>query len=171
AVGIRVGACGPAGPAEALAALGREEFDLATEPPLRVAVFPLGEDEHVLGLVLHHIACDGGSWAPLLGDLARAYAARRAGGAPQWPDLPVQYADYALWQRELLGSADDPGSVIAEELGFWREELAGIPGELALPFDRPRPAVASYAGGAVPLALDAELHARLAGLAAERGCT
>ncbi|WP_052707518.1 amino acid adenylation domain-containing protein [Streptomyces rubellomurinus] len=171
AVGIRVGACGPAGPAEALAALGREEFDLATEPPLRVAVFPLGEDEHVLGLVLHHIACDGGSWAPLLGDLARAYAARRAGGAPQWPDLPVQYADYALWQRELLGSADDPGSVIAEELGFWREELAGIPGELALPFDRPRPAVASYAGGAVPLALDAELHARLVGLAAERGCT
>ena len=173
-VELRVTVCGPAGPAgpaEALEAMGRQEFDLATRTPLRVALFAVDDEEHVLGLVLHHIACDGASWGPLLEDLAQAYEARCAGGAPQWPQLPVQYAHYAVWQRELLGSADDPDSVVAQELAFWREALAGIPGELALPYDRARPAVASYAGDAVPVTLDAALHGRLLELARACGCT
>ncbi|MEC4019668.1 amino acid adenylation domain-containing protein [Streptomyces sp. H27-D2] len=170
-VEICVTACGPAGPAGALETMGRQEFDLATQPPLRVAAFAVGDEEHVLGLVLHHIACDGWSMEPLLRDLAAAYGARCAGRAPEWPALPVQYADYAVWQRELLGSPDDPESVIAGEVGFWREVLAGVPGELVLPFDRARPAVASYAGGAVPVTLDAALHGRLLELARRCGCT
>ncbi|MFD0381673.1 condensation domain-containing protein [Streptomyces stramineus] len=146
-------------------------FDLAVELPVRAELFALSADEHVLSLVIHHIACDGWSWAPLLGDLSQAYEARRTGTAPPWEPLPVRYVDYTLWQRELLGAEDDPDSLLAQQLGFWREELAGIPAELSLPFDRPRPAVASYAGGSVPVELDTALHARLAELAQANGCT
>ncbi|MCQ8773511.1 amino acid adenylation domain-containing protein [Streptomyces telluris] len=155
----------------ALERLANEEFDLAHRPPVRATLLALGEDEHVLALVVHHIALDGWSWRPLFDDLARAYAARRSGDGPRWEPLPVQYADYTLWQRELLGEESDPGSVVARQLDFWRKELAGAPAELALPFDRPRPAAASHAGGSVPVELDAALHARLLELARSRGCT
>ncbi len=140
-------------------------FDLAARPPFRAKLFVLGPDEHVLMIVGHHIAGDGWSTGRLLRDVGLAYQARSKGRAPDWEPLPVQYVDYTLWQAELLGQADDPGSVLAGQLAFWAKELAGAPECLSLPTDRPRPPVATYRGDAVPFATSAELHARLIALA------
>ncbi|MER5865036.1 condensation domain-containing protein [Kitasatospora sp. NPDC002040] len=152
-----------------LAAAAGQGFDLAAELPLRAWLFELGPEDRVLLLVMHHIAVDGWSLAPLCRDLSVAYGARVAGLAPVWAPLPAQYADYAVWQRELLGDDCDEGSVASAQSRYWREALAGIPEELALPFDRPRPVVNSYRGDRVPVVLDAELHRSLAGLARQTG--
>ncbi|MCP9948753.1 amino acid adenylation domain-containing protein [Actinomadura madurae] len=122
-------------------------------------------------LVLHHIAADGWSMAPLAGDVILAYAARAEGRAPQWAPLPVQYADYTLWQQELFGSEDDPDSLISKQIAYWRNALDGLPEELALPADRPRPAEASYRGATHAFELDADLHAGLLALARESGAS
>ena len=106
---------------EALAAAAQQGFDLAREPPLRVQLFALGANEHVLLLLLHHIAGDGWSLAPLAHDLGRAYAARRRGMAPDLAALPVQYADYTLWQHEVLGAEENKESAIARQLAFWTD--------------------------------------------------
>ncbi len=151
--------------ADATAAAADHVFDLATEIPLRVTLFEVSPSEHVLLLLFHHIAVDGWSMTPLLRDLGVAYQARINGEAPHWTRLPVQYADYALWQRELLAARDDPESVASRQSGFWRSALAGMPQELNLPVDRPRPAVASAAGGWVPFELDPAVHAALAAVA------
>ncbi|MER7548310.1 amino acid adenylation domain-containing protein, partial [Spirillospora sp. NPDC127506] len=155
----------------ALAAEAGRGFDLSVEPPLRARLFALGGDAHVLMLVLHHIAADGWSMAPLARDVLLAYAARAEGRAPQWAPLPVQYADYTLWQRELFGSEDDPESLISRQIAYWKDALAGLPEELALPTDRPRPAEASYRGGTHAFELDAGLHAGLLALARESGAS
>ena len=146
-------------------------FDLGGRPPFRATLFVVGTDEHVLMIVGHHIVGDGWSTGRLLRDIGRAYQARSAGQAPDWEPLPVQYADYTLWQAELLGRADDPGSVLARQLAFWVKELAGAPECLPLPTDRPRPPFASHRGDVVPLTMDADLHAGLAELARTSGAT
>ncbi|MEN3586758.1 condensation domain-containing protein, partial [Streptomyces sp. ZYX-F-203] len=154
-----------------LAGTATHAFDLAAELPFRATLFELSGEECVLVLVLHHIAGDGWSMAPLARDLGTAYAARCEGRAPDWQPLPVQYADYALWQRRLLGDETDPDSLAARQLTHWQNSLAGLPQELELPTDRPRPAVASHRADAVETTIPAELHARLAQLARESGAT
>ncbi|MFB7620969.1 condensation domain-containing protein, partial [Kitasatospora sp. NPDC056181] len=157
--------------AGAVAEAGRHAFDLGTEIPLRAWLFGSAPGEHLLVLVVHHIAWDGSSAAPLARDLSVAYTARAAGRSPDWEPLPVQYADYALWQRELLGDRDDPQSLLARQTEHWRAVLAGAPEELELPADHPRPAVASHRAHQVALDLPADLHAKLLGVAREHGAT
>lgn len=127
-----------------LRAAAAEPFDLRTEIPLRAKVLRLGPQEHVLLVVVHHISCDGLSWAPLCRDLARAYEARRLGRAPGWEPLSVQFADFTRWQQAALGAADDPASRLGQSLAYWREQLAGLPEEVALPRDHTRPAVPQH---------------------------
>ncbi|MGH3854044.1 MAG: amino acid adenylation domain-containing protein, partial [Pseudonocardiaceae bacterium] len=146
-------------------------FDLTVEIPFRATLFALSPAEHVLLLVLHHIACDGSSFAPLARDLEAAYRARLVGRAPELVPLPVQYRDYALWQRELLGDENDETSVISRQLTFWLRELANLPEELTLPVDRQRPALPSYRGGVVSLDIGTEEHRCLLAVAKEHGVT
>ncbi|QTD96745.1 Tyrocidine synthase 3 [Streptomyces cyanogenus] len=150
-------------------------FDLDGEPPVRARLFvpnaSAAADGPVLMLLMHHIVADGASRAPLMRDLARAYEARLAGAAPDWQPLPVQYADYALWQQELLGRTDDPDSLVSQQLAYWKNALDGIPAQLELPTDRPRPTVAGYRGEVLPFTLDAELHAGLGTVAAQSQST
>lgn len=140
-------------------------FDLGTETPFQATLFAVAEDEHVILVVLHHIAADYLSLVPFQRDLALAYAARAAGTAPAWTELPVQYADYTLWQLEALGEVEDPDSVLAGEARYWADALAGIPLELDLPADRDRPAVPTHQGVRIPFEIDSAVHGVLAGLA------
>ncbi|MFF7983320.1 amino acid adenylation domain-containing protein [Streptomyces sp. NPDC007901] len=149
----------------------RRPFDLAADLPLRAVLFRTGAEESVLLMVLHHIAADGWSLTVLFQDLAEAYAARLRGAASDREPPAVQYADFALWQRELLGDPADPGSLAARQTAFWTEYLAGAPDELDLPADRPRPHETEFRGGIVPLTIDTALHARLAELARASACT
>ncbi|WP_374106469.1 condensation domain-containing protein, partial [Streptomyces sp. TRM70350] len=120
---------------------------MAVEIPVRGELFVLGEGRCVLVLTLHHIAGDGWSLAPLARDLVAAYGARVEGRVPRWESLPVQYADYAVWQRRVLGEESDAGSEMARQVAYWRQRLAGLPDQLQIPADRPRPAVFSHRGG------------------------
>src|SRR5262249_912201 len=153
---------------EDLAAAAGQGFDLSWEIPLRAHLFELGESEHVLLLVVHHIAGDGWSLGPLARDLAWAYAARREGKSPEWAELPVQYADYTLWQYEVMGNESDLESPIARQLAYWKETLQGLPEQLNLPTDRLRPNVSSYSGEGIPVQLKTPLHKRLVRLAQDR---
>ncbi|WP_158881408.1 non-ribosomal peptide synthetase [Amycolatopsis anabasis] len=148
-----------------------QAFALDREPPFAPRLFTLDDRTQVLSLLTHHIASDGWSGERLLADLTTAYAARERGRRPDWTPLPVQYADYALWQRDLLGNEADPRSLLATQLAHWTERLAELPDELTLPADRPRPATPTFDGDAVAFTLPAEAHAALAALARDTGAT
>ncbi|MER6156419.1 amino acid adenylation domain-containing protein [Streptomyces sp. NPDC001868] len=154
---------------ELLAEAGAYGFELDRELPLRVHVFRTGEEEWTVLVLMHHIAGDEWSEGPFNRDLALAYSARTAGLAPEWEPLPVQYADYTLWQRDVLGDEKDEDSLAARQLAYWKQALAGLPEELALPVDRARPLESTYRGGSADLSLDAELAAGLHGLARDNG--
>ncbi|MGK8469189.1 amino acid adenylation domain-containing protein [Nocardia cyriacigeorgica] len=144
-----------------LVELASMAFDVTSEVPLHARLFEINETEYVLGMVVHHISADGWSMGPLARDVMVAYAARTSWEAPAWSALPVQYADYALWQREVLGSEDDPNSLISNQIRYWSRELADLPDELVLPSDRPRPAAASYRGGTYPFVISGETQRAL----------
>ncbi|HLM54816.1 MAG TPA: amino acid adenylation domain-containing protein [Pyrinomonadaceae bacterium] len=144
----------------------RRPFDLARGPLLRASLLRLGEREHTLLLVMHHIVSDGWSMGVLVRELSTLYAAFKQGTQPELPELPVQYADYAVWQREYL-----TGEVLEEQLRYWREQLGGELPVLELPADRPRPAVRSYRGAEVPLGVDERVTEGLRALAREGGAT
>ncbi|WP_244168547.1 condensation domain-containing protein, partial [Mycobacterium malmoense] len=156
---------------EAIEAAASYPFDLAAEIPLRATLFRLADDEHVLVAVAHHIAADGWSLRPLAADLGVAYASRCAGEAPEWAELPVQYVDYTLWQRDQFGDLDDPHSAIAAQLAYWQDALSGMPERLELPTDRPYPPVADYRGARVAVEWPPELQVRVRELAGEHNAT
>ena len=152
-------------------ALAGYRFDLSAEIPIRVQIYSVGPEQHVVGIVVHHIAFDGWSLAPMVRDVAEAYRARRQGQAPGWAPLPVQYVDYTLWQREWLGAESDPDSVIAGQLAYWRQELADLPEVVSLPADRARPPVPSYRGDGVQVRIDPPVWAGVKALAAAHNAT
>ncbi|MBW5254950.1 hypothetical protein JGS39_39435, partial [Streptomyces sp. P01-B04] len=151
----------------ALKTAAARAFDLTGEIPLRATLFETAPDAYVLLVLIHHIAADEWSFGPLARDLATAYTARHAGAGTAWAPLPVQYADFTLWQREVLGSEDDPESSAARQIAYWQHALAGLPAELELPTDRPRPSVPSYQGGSVEFEVSQELHRRVEEVARE----
>ncbi|MGW5073598.1 non-ribosomal peptide synthase/polyketide synthase [Rhodococcus sp. NPDC004095] len=165
-----VPASGDAVAAEALAVIGTG-FDVTAGVPIRGRLLRVEDGEHVLLMAVHHIAADGFSVGPLARDVVIAYESHRHGAEPMWSPLAVQYADYTLWQRDLLGAEDDPQSRAAQEIEFWRGALAGLPDVHQLPTDRPRPAVWSGRGGRVEFPIDADLAARMREFAAARGVT
>ena len=141
-------------------------FDLERDPVLRAGLVRLAPDDHCLVVTLHHIATDGGSMAVFVRELCELYTAEVEGRAAALVPLAVQYADYAVWQREWLR-----GPVLDAQLDFWRGHLAGAPAALTLPTDRPRPMQPSFRGDRLPLELPARLMARLGALAAAAGTT
>ncbi|OMB90698.1 hypothetical protein A5746_21095 [Mycolicibacterium conceptionense] len=156
---------------EGIEAVARDTFDLSNEIPLRATLFQVSGDEHVLAAVVHHIAADGWSIAPLVADLQLAYTDRFAGHAPTWSPLPVQYVDYTLWQREYLGDLSDPGSRISGQVAYWEQALSGLPERVELPTDRPYPVEADHRGSSVTVSLPAELHKRIREVAREHNAT
>ncbi|MDS0134339.1 MULTISPECIES: non-ribosomal peptide synthetase [unclassified Amycolatopsis] len=149
-----------------LAAEAGRAFDLATDRPLRATLYRVGA-EHVLLLVLHHIAGDAWSVDVLARDLATAYDARVRGARPGWAELPAQYADYAVWQRELL----DDRQAADQQWEYWRDALAGLPDELRLPADLPRRGTTAFRGGSVGFEVPPTVHKALTALARRSGAS
>ncbi|HEV3049863.1 MAG TPA: amino acid adenylation domain-containing protein, partial [Longimicrobium sp.] len=141
-------------------------FDLAVGPLFRAALLRLADEEHVLLLCIHHIVSDGWSTGVLFRELSALYAADREGNDSPLAEPPVQYADFAVWQREQLR-----GEVLDRQIGFWKERLAGAPALLELPTDRPRPPVQSHRGARETFDLPRELLDRLQALGRSEGAT
>ncbi len=146
-------------------------FDVAREIPVRAELLQLAPGDFVFVLVAHHIAADGESMAPLARDMMVAYESRSRGAAPTWAALPVQYADFALWQREVVGSIDQVGSPAAKQLEFWRRNLSGLTAIGGLRADRQRPEHMSTKAGVAEFTVDAATSARLNEIAREHNAT
>jgi amino acid adenylation domain-containing protein len=159
-----------ADPSAALARLSEQEaqapFDLARGPLARGRLVRLAADEHVLLITLHHIIADGWSMGVLIDELGRLYASYSRGEDDPLPPLPIQYADYAVWQRRWI-----EGEQLCAQAAYWRQTLAGAPALLELPSDRPRPAQQDYAGAQLAVRLDADLSARLKAFSQQHGAT
>nr|WP_051989839.1 non-ribosomal peptide synthetase [Gordonia soli] len=151
--------------------LGTTGFDVTQDLPIRVRVLVAGPREYIVALVLHHIAADGQSMRPLTVDLAAAYRARSEGRVPDFAELPVQFADHAVWQRDTFGDVDDPESVLGRQAEYWVDRLTGLPDLLPLPTDRPRPVVASQRGAQIRTAIPADLATRIVECARRHGLT
>ncbi|WP_455825760.1 non-ribosomal peptide synthase/polyketide synthase [Pseudomonas graminis] len=149
-----------------VAAVVAQPFDLLRGPLLRVKLLRLAKDEHVLVLVQHHIVSDGWSMQLMVEELVRLYAAFSQGHTPDLPALPIQYADYAVWQRHWMEAGEK-----ARQLAYWCEQLGGVQPVLELPFDYQRPAVQSQRGARLGIELPAPLLAGLRGLAQNAGVT
>jgi amino acid adenylation domain-containing protein/FkbH-like protein len=149
-----------------LAELKSQPFNLATGPLLRSALLKLSGEDNIVVLVLHHIISDGWSRAILIGELSVLYAAYVEGLPSPLPELKVQYADYARWQRDWLQD-----EVLERRLKYWRTQLAGAPGALELPADRLRPAVQNFKGATLAFGLSPELSRSLGALAIREGAT
>src|SRR5229473_1215461 len=143
----------------------RRGFDLSRGPLLRVRVLKLGEEEHVLLVTMHHIVSDGWSMGVLVREVARLYEAFVKGEESPLPELGIQYADYAVWQREWL-----QGEILEGQLKYWREQLKDVP-VLEMPTDHPRPAVASHRGAGVPVQISREVLKGLKELSGQEGMT
>ncbi|MFP2911032.1 amino acid adenylation domain-containing protein, partial [Pyxidicoccus sp. 3LFB2] len=141
-------------------------FDLANGPLLRASLLRLGEQQHVLLLNMHHIVSDGWSMDVLVREVAAVYEAFSSGQASLLPELPVQYADFTVWQRGWLR-----GEALEAQLAWWRKHLEGAPAALELPTDFPRPAVQSFRGAAVPIQLSRPLSDALKALCQKEGVT
>ncbi|MFT3661300.1 MAG: amino acid adenylation domain-containing protein [Gordonia sp. (in: high G+C Gram-positive bacteria)] len=146
-------------------------FDVTVQTPIRIRVCGIGADEYVIATVIHHIAFDGESMAPLVTDLFTAYLAEAEGRAPEFAALPYQFADFAIWQHEVLGSTDDSEAIIGEQLNYWREQLEGLPELVELPLDRPRPRVATTRGAAVGFEIPEDVTAGIERIAEQAGAT
>ncbi|WP_327095421.1 amino acid adenylation domain-containing protein [Nocardia vinacea] len=145
-----------------LAAAGGYCFAVATELLIRPQIFVLDNKTHVLSLLVHHLVADHWSFRTILDDLATAYRARTAGADPDWTPLDVQYADYALWQREVV-------ETLGTQVDYWRDTLAGLPDEINVALDRLRPAILGKNGHVVPFAVPAALRGKLKALAEASG--
>jgi len=144
----------------------RRSFDLARGPLLRVKLLRLGEEHHVLLLATHHIVADGWSLGVLMHEMAALYNAFISGQPSPLPDLPVQYADYTLWQHDWLS-----GAVLEAQLAYWKQHLANVPLVLELPTDYPRPAIQSHRGASLPFKITADLTQQLKQLGQQEGAT
>jgi non-ribosomal peptide synthetase component F len=141
-------------------------FDLSRGPLLRAALLRLGRERHVVLFTLHHIVSDGWSMGVLAQELGTLYEAFADGRPSPLPELPIQYADFAHWQRQWL-----QGETLEAQLSYWKRRLDGAPASLELPRDRPRPAVQTFRGSHLPLALSATLSESLGKLSRQKGVT
>jgi mycobactin peptide synthetase MbtE len=154
--------------AETIARLRRHVFTPESGPLIKATLLALGPDAHVVVVLVHHIVSDHASLGILFEDLIAAYRARLRGDTPRWPALPVQFADYALWQRHAFGAESEWGQ---DELAYWRDALAGLPDEISVAPDHSRPRVIGKAGEVVSFTVSADRRTALTQLAEQSGAT